>query len=407
MVSPNLARFLSDLTLGFSDGLTVPFALTAGLSSLGRSETVIYAGLAELCAGCISMGIGGYLAARDASCGTNSAVRRSSESGEEAGILLERPSEESLEEDDEEKDRTFDENTELGRYLQPLGLPESDIAAIFEAIETQPGGLPRVAKRIASIQTSNEVETYLITGANRGIGRGFVTFLLQRPSTTVVAAVRDPSHTTSQSLSSLAAAKGSKLVIVKIDSAIDSDPAAAISALQTEHNIAALDAVVANAGIAADVTPAAKLDTDLTLDHFRINAIAPMHLAGAAFPLLSKSANPVFVAISSVAGSIELQEKLVGVLGDMSPYGASKAALAWFVRRLHFEEPWLTSFTFQPGLVETEMGDRLARKVGMDLSNLGAISVETSVESMVAVLDGATREIGGTFRKYDGSVLPW
>ncbi|TDZ71626.1 Norsolorinic acid ketoreductase nor1 [Colletotrichum trifolii] len=250
-------------------------------------------------------------------------------------------------------------------------------------------------------------KTYLITGTNRGIGRGFVTFLLQRPSTTVVAAVRDPSHTTSQSLSSLAAAKGSKLVIVKIDSAIDSDPAAAISTLQTEHSIAALDVVVANAGIAADVTPAAKLDTELTLDHFRVNAIAPMHLAGATFPLLRKSANPVFVAISSVAGSIELQEKLVGVLGDMSPYGASKAALAWFVRRLHFEEPWLTSFTFQPGLVETEMGDRLARKVGMDLSNLGAISVETSVESMVAVLDGASREIGGTFRKYDGSALPW
>lgn len=57
-------RFLSDFTLGFSDGLTVPFALTAGLSSLGRSETVICAGLAEICAGSVSMGIGGYLSAR-------------------------------------------------------------------------------------------------------------------------------------------------------------------------------------------------------------------------------------------------------------------------------------------------------------------------------------------------------
>ena len=63
--SPFLTRFLSDFTLGFSDGLTVPFALTAGLSSLGRTDTVISGGLAELCAGSISMGIGGYLAARD------------------------------------------------------------------------------------------------------------------------------------------------------------------------------------------------------------------------------------------------------------------------------------------------------------------------------------------------------
>ncbi|KAI1422070.1 Ccc1 family [Xylaria sp. FL1777] len=61
---PLLSRFLADFTLGFADGLTVPFALTAGLSSLGQTNTVIYAGMAEICAGCISMGIGGYLAAR-------------------------------------------------------------------------------------------------------------------------------------------------------------------------------------------------------------------------------------------------------------------------------------------------------------------------------------------------------
>ncbi|XXH05259.1 hypothetical protein Hte_011684 [Hypoxylon texense] len=59
-----LSQFLSHFTLGFADGLTVPFALTAGLSSLGHTKTVIYAGMAEICAGCISMGIGGYLAAR-------------------------------------------------------------------------------------------------------------------------------------------------------------------------------------------------------------------------------------------------------------------------------------------------------------------------------------------------------
>ncbi|AEO63089.1 uncharacterized protein THITE_41067 [Thermothielavioides terrestris NRRL 8126] len=61
---PTLSRFLADFTLGFADGLTVPFALTAGLSSLGQTDTVIYAGMAEICAGSISMGIGGYLSAR-------------------------------------------------------------------------------------------------------------------------------------------------------------------------------------------------------------------------------------------------------------------------------------------------------------------------------------------------------
>lgn len=50
--------------IGLSDGLTVPFALAAGLSSLGESKFVVLAGVAELIAGAISMGIGGYLASQ-------------------------------------------------------------------------------------------------------------------------------------------------------------------------------------------------------------------------------------------------------------------------------------------------------------------------------------------------------
>lgn len=58
------ARVVSDAIIGLSDGLTVPFALTAGLSALGDTKVVIFAGLAELIAGAISMGLGGYLGAK-------------------------------------------------------------------------------------------------------------------------------------------------------------------------------------------------------------------------------------------------------------------------------------------------------------------------------------------------------
>ncbi|MCJ1379846.1 hypothetical protein MMC17_002949 [Xylographa soralifera] len=57
-------RIISDAIIGLSDGLTVPFALSAGLSALGNTKVVIFGGLAELIAGAISMGLGGYLAAR-------------------------------------------------------------------------------------------------------------------------------------------------------------------------------------------------------------------------------------------------------------------------------------------------------------------------------------------------------
>jgi len=54
-----------DIVIGMSDGLTVPFALAAGLSgAVAATSIVVTAGLAEIAAGSIAMGLGGYLAAR-------------------------------------------------------------------------------------------------------------------------------------------------------------------------------------------------------------------------------------------------------------------------------------------------------------------------------------------------------
>jgi len=57
--------FISDIVIGMADGLTVPFALAAGLSGAVASSTlVVTAGIAEIVAGSIAMGLGGYLAGR-------------------------------------------------------------------------------------------------------------------------------------------------------------------------------------------------------------------------------------------------------------------------------------------------------------------------------------------------------
>lgn len=59
------SELVTDIVIGMSDGLTVPFALAAGLSGAGIStHTVITAGLAEIVAGSIAMGLGGYLAGK-------------------------------------------------------------------------------------------------------------------------------------------------------------------------------------------------------------------------------------------------------------------------------------------------------------------------------------------------------
>ncbi|TQN63925.1 Norsolorinic acid ketoreductase nor1, partial [Colletotrichum shisoi] len=214
-----------------------------------------------------------------------------------------------------------------------------------------------------------KTNTYLISGADRGIGRGFVAALLQRPSTTVIAG-----------------AEGSALILVKIDK----------------------DHVIANAGVASPNGRTIDIVPETALQLFAVNAVGPVTLVSAAAPLLGASkrgGGPVFVSVSSSPASIGAQASIYEAFdANVAPYGASKSALNWFVQRPHLEEPWLTSFACHPGVVRTDM-------VGsMDdvLESIGAISVEESVGSMMALLDAASRKItGGSFKSHDGSTLPW
>lgn len=68
---------LRDVVIGMSDGLTVPFALAAGLSgAVDQSSIVVIAGIAEIAAGSIAMGLGGYLAGKTEQDHYKSEVKR-------------------------------------------------------------------------------------------------------------------------------------------------------------------------------------------------------------------------------------------------------------------------------------------------------------------------------------------
>jgi len=68
---------LKDIVIGMSDGLTVPFALAAGLSgAVVNSNIIVIAGIAEICAGSIAMGLGGYLAGKTEQDHYNSELKR-------------------------------------------------------------------------------------------------------------------------------------------------------------------------------------------------------------------------------------------------------------------------------------------------------------------------------------------
>lgn len=68
---------LTDIVIGMSDGLTVPFALAAGLSgAVDSTSVIVIAGVAEIAAGSIAMGLGGYLAGKTEQDHYNSELKR-------------------------------------------------------------------------------------------------------------------------------------------------------------------------------------------------------------------------------------------------------------------------------------------------------------------------------------------
>ena len=71
------SEFLRDIVIGMSDGLTVPFALAAGLSgAVSSTGIIVIAGIAEIAAGSIAMGLGGYLAGKTEKDHYESELRR-------------------------------------------------------------------------------------------------------------------------------------------------------------------------------------------------------------------------------------------------------------------------------------------------------------------------------------------
>jgi vacuolar iron transporter family protein len=131
---PSLSRFLADFTLGFADGLTVPFALTAGLSSLGQTDTVILAGMAEIAAGSISMGIGGYLSARGEVATTSFSAEEKPQLGLQSSI-------------DPEKAFLQTKSAVVADYLGPLHLPQELLDVVRSHIDSQPAITDALVRR--------------------------------------------------------------------------------------------------------------------------------------------------------------------------------------------------------------------------------------------------------------------
>jgi norsolorinic acid ketoreductase len=175
---------------------------------------------------------------------------------------------------------------------------------------------------------------------------------LSRPDHVVIASLRDPTSTSSKGLHDLPHGKDSKVILIKIDSANESDALETVKVLQSEYKITKLDVVIANAGISNYFGKAAVTPVEEMLSHFKINTVASLLLFHAAVPLLNAATNPKFIAISSGAASISNMGNLPVA---NSAYGSSKAAANFVTRKIHFENPNLIAFPVQPGWLRTDV----------------------------------------------------
>jgi VIT1/CCC1 family predicted Fe2+/Mn2+ transporter len=112
------SEVVRDVVIGMSDGLTVPFALAAGLTgAVHTTGIIVTAGLAEIAAGSIAMGLGGYLAAK--SDAEHYAKEREREKREVAEI-------------------PHEEMREVAEVFQEYGLTKEETRPLVEALRKQP-----------------------------------------------------------------------------------------------------------------------------------------------------------------------------------------------------------------------------------------------------------------------------
>ena len=243
--------------------------------------------------------------------------------------------------------------------------------------------------------------TYLITGVTKGIGFGLLNAYLSRPNHTIIAGIRDPT-TGSSDITAIPRAAGTKLIIVKIDSKSETDASTAISELRSKHNIESLDVVIANAGIGHDWSPVLQSKPESIREYIEVHTIGPLVLFQATWQLLQKAKDPKFILMSTGFSSLTLTEHL---RAPCAGYGASKAAMNFITRKIHFEHEGLTSVLIYPGWVKTGLGNSLSQFFGGAEPEL---TIEESAKAVIKLVDEATRErTSGNFYNEKGEPLPW
>ena len=228
------------------------------------------------------------------------------------------------------------------------------------------------------------METFIVTGANRGIGLELTRQLLHGKKQ-VIATCRNPQA--ANALSELSSDKN--LSIVALELADENS----IKRFCSELSARVIDVLINNAGeMGSEQQTLENMNFDAWLQTFKINTIAPFHISSALLNNLKRSPRPRIVSISSQMGSLSLSST-----GSYA-YRSSKAALNKVMQVManELEPDGIIVCPVHPGWVKTDMGGPGA-----------SITVKESACGLITFIENLKPEQSGRFWKWNGEEHAW
>lgn len=234
--------------------------------------------------------------------------------------------------------------------------------------------------------------TWLVTGANRGIGLEYVRQLASAGET-VIATARNPAE--AAELAILAEANDN----VRLE-ALDLEDRASVIALGQRLEGVAIDVLLNNAGLyggswdnASHRQSHDSMDYDLWEQIMRVNVLAPFQMVQVLRANLSASERKLVINMSSDLGSIANNAQ-----GQSYAYRSSKAALNMVTKGLSVElaNQGFTVISMAPGWTQTDLGGTSAQW-----------PVAESVANQLKVIAGLTAQDNGRFVNLLGNNVPW
>ncbi|MEQ9238675.1 SDR family oxidoreductase [Coleofasciculus sp. E2-BRE-01] len=217
--------------------------------------------------------------------------------------------------------------------------------------------------------------TYLVTGANRGIGLEYCRQLTERGETAIAVCRK-----TSEALDSLG---------IRVETGIDITSDDSVADLASRLKNTPLDVLINNAGILRKNT-LPQLDFDAIRQQFEVNALGALRVTQALLPNLGTGTKVAIM--TSRMGSIEDNTS-----GNSYGYRMSKVAVSMAGKSLSIDlKPrQIAVAILHPGMVST------------DMTGHNGIPTQEAVQGLLARIDQLNLENSGTFWHAKGEVLPW